>query len=49
MAAREVFKAIDGVPCPAPAPRFSRTPSTLKPIDASLHDPADIAREWSER
>ena len=49
MAAREVFKAIDGVPCPAPAPRFSRTPSALKPIDASLHDPADIAREWSER
>ncbi|TMH20747.1 MAG: CoA transferase [Betaproteobacteria bacterium] len=47
MAAREVFKAIDGVPCPAPAPRFSRTPSALKPIDEAIHDPAAIAREWS--
>ena len=49
MAAREVFKAIDGVPCPAPAPRFSRTPSALKPIDAAIHDPATIAREWSAK
>ncbi|OLC70274.1 MAG: carnitine dehydratase [Betaproteobacteria bacterium 13_1_40CM_4_64_4] len=49
MAARNVFEAIDGVPCPAPAPRFSRTPSTQPPIDESLHDPAAIAREWSER
>jgi alpha-methylacyl-CoA racemase len=49
MAARKVFNAIDGVACPAPAPRFSRTPSTLRPIDESLHDPAAIAREWSAR
>ncbi len=29
MAAREVFVEVDGVPQPAPAPRFSRTPPTL--------------------
>jgi alpha-methylacyl-CoA racemase len=49
MAARGVFAALDGVPCPAPAPRFSRTPSALKPIDPALHDPAAIAREWGAR
>jgi len=46
MAAREVFKAIDGVPCPAPAPRFSRTPSALRGVTAKVYDPAEIAREW---
>ena len=46
MAARGVFAALDGVPSPAPAPRFSRTPSALKPIDPAIHDPGAIAREW---
>jgi alpha-methylacyl-CoA racemase len=46
MAARNVFEALDGVLCPAPAPRFSRTPSALRPIDESLYDPAAIAHEW---
>src|SRR4029453_9125423 len=45
MAARGVFAALDGVQSPSPAPRFSLTPGTLRPIDASLHDPAAIVRE----
>jgi alpha-methylacyl-CoA racemase len=49
IATRKVFESIDGVPCPAPAPRFSRTPSVPRPIDESLHDLAAIAREWSAR
>jgi len=49
MAARGVFAALDGVQSPAPAPRFSRTPSALKPVDATIHDPAVIAREWDAR
>jgi alpha-methylacyl-CoA racemase len=49
MAAREVFKAIDGVSCPAPAPRFSRTRSTLRGVSAEICDPAAIAREWGAR
>ena len=46
MAARKVFETLEGIPCPAPAPRFSRTPSALRPVRAALHDAADIAREW---
>jgi alpha-methylacyl-CoA racemase len=49
MAARKVFDAIDGVPCPAPAPRFSRTRSALRGVSAEICDPAAIAREWSAR
>jgi len=49
MVARKVFEAVDGVPCPAPAPRFSRTPSTQRPLQAEIHDAAAIAREWGER
>jgi alpha-methylacyl-CoA racemase len=47
MVARKVFDAVDGVLCPAPAPRFSRTPSTLCGVTAEVCDPAEIAREWS--
>ncbi len=47
LAARGVFAALDGVACPAPAPRFSRTPGTLHPVQGALHDAAAIAREWS--
>ncbi|HEX8011317.1 MAG TPA: CaiB/BaiF CoA-transferase family protein [Casimicrobiaceae bacterium] len=48
-AARGVMASLDGVPCPAPAPRFSRTPSELHGVNAKLHDPAAIAREWATR
>jgi alpha-methylacyl-CoA racemase len=46
MAARKVFETLDGIPCPAPAPRFSRTPSVLRPVQSAFHDVAAIAREW---
>jgi alpha-methylacyl-CoA racemase len=49
MAARGVMASLDGVACPAPAPRFSRTPSALRPVQAENHDPASIAREWAAR
>ncbi|TMG85954.1 MAG: CoA transferase [Betaproteobacteria bacterium] len=49
MAARGVMASLDGVACPAPAPRFLRTPSALRPVQAENHDPAVIAREWSAR
>jgi alpha-methylacyl-CoA racemase len=44
MAARQIFVERHGVTQPAPAPRFSRTPSTIR--DAVTADIADIAREW---
>jgi alpha-methylacyl-CoA racemase len=44
MAARKVFVHRHGVTQPAPAPRFSRTPSAVcEPVDASI---ADILSEW---
>jgi alpha-methylacyl-CoA racemase len=49
MVARKVFDAVDGVLCPAPAPRFSRTPSALRGVFAEIYDPAAIAREWGAR
>ncbi len=47
LVARGVFAALDGVPCPAPAPRFSRTPRALRPVQGAVHDAAAIAREWA--
>jgi len=47
--ARGTMATLDGVPCPAPAPRFSRTPSALQSVDGKAHDPAAIAREWDQR
>jgi alpha-methylacyl-CoA racemase len=49
LAARGVMASLDGVLCPAPAPRFSRTPSDLRPVRAEPHDAATIAREWAAR
>jgi alpha-methylacyl-CoA racemase len=49
LATRGVFALLDGVPCPAPAPRFSRTPGTLRPVRDTPHDAAAIAREWASR
>jgi alpha-methylacyl-CoA racemase len=49
MAERRSMTMLDGVACPAPAPRFSRTPSALHSVEGAAHDPAAIAREWSTR
>lgn len=49
LAARQTFVTADGYAQPAPAPRFSRTPSAIQgspavtPVDA-----ADILAQWSE-
>jgi len=44
MTAREVFITRHGIPQPAPAPRFSRTPSTVRePVTAKL---GEIAKTW---
>jgi alpha-methylacyl-CoA racemase len=47
MAARRVFVTHDGVVQPAPAPRFSRTPSAIRPTLAA--DLAGVASEWQAR
>jgi alpha-methylacyl-CoA racemase len=47
MAAREVFITRHGVPQPAPAPRFSRTPSAAR--DAEKADIAQLTSEWLSR
>jgi alpha-methylacyl-CoA racemase len=44
MAAREVFVTRHGVTQPAPAPRFSRTPSAIR--DAAKADIAEVTSEW---
>jgi alpha-methylacyl-CoA racemase len=47
MADRQVFVTHDGVVQPAPAPRFSRTPSAIRQtVNVDL---ADVAKEWSAR
>jgi alpha-methylacyl-CoA racemase len=43
-AAREIFVERHGVTQPAPAPRFSRTPSTIR--DAATADIGELTREW---
>jgi alpha-methylacyl-CoA racemase len=49
LAARGTIAAVDGVACPAPVPRFSRTPSAQRRVQAEAHDAAAITREWSAR
>src|ERR1700722_7204383 len=44
MAAREIFVNRHGVTQPAPAPRFSRTPSTIR--ETTTADIASITGEW---
>src|ERR1700733_148532 len=44
MAAREIFVTRHGVTQPAPAPRFSRTPSAIR--DAAKADITELTREW---
>ncbi len=46
MAAREIFVTRHGVTQPAPAPRFSRTPSAIR--DAATADIAELTQEWKE-
>jgi len=47
MAERKIFVDVDGVLQPAPAPRFSRTPSAIrKTVEAEL---AEVAKEWGGR
>jgi alpha-methylacyl-CoA racemase len=45
MAERQVFVKHDGVVQPAPAPRFSRTPSEIRKTVAV--DLAEVAKEWA--
>jgi alpha-methylacyl-CoA racemase len=47
MAAREVFVTRHGVTQPAPAPRFSRTPSAIR--DAAKADLSDVTAAWRGR
>ena len=44
MAARKIFVERHGVTQPAPAPRFSRTPSAIR--DAATADIAELTKEW---
>jgi alpha-methylacyl-CoA racemase len=44
MAARKIFVSRHGVTQPAPAPRFSRTPSAIREADTA--DIASLTREW---
>ncbi|MGC2810855.1 MAG: CoA transferase, partial [Bradyrhizobium sp.] len=47
MAAREIFVTRHGVTQPAPAPRFSRTPSAIR--DAAKADIAEVTAAWQAR
>jgi alpha-methylacyl-CoA racemase len=49
LAARGTIASLDGVPCPAPAPRFSRTASKLHQVLAEIHDAGAIAGQWAHR
>jgi alpha-methylacyl-CoA racemase len=46
MAARNIFVERHGVTQPAPAPRFSRTPSAIR--EAETADIAGLTREWKK-
>lgn len=47
MAARSSFIDVRGILQPAPAPRFSRTPATVRPISKPRDDATDILVEWT--
>jgi len=50
MQARGAFESVDGIPQPVPAPRFSRTPGTLRHgPHAPGADTEDVLREWGLR
>lgn len=47
-AARQAFVDVGGVGHPAPAPRFSRTPSGIQgPAPAEVTDPAEVIARWN--
>ena len=48
LASRQTFIEVDGVVQPAPAPRFSRTPSPAPtpPVRADMVSPEDALRDW---
>src|SRR3954453_16928313 len=46
MAEREIFVDVDGIPQPAPAPRFSRTPSAIR--NAVAAELGAVAKEWQK-
>lgn len=46
MVARHVYVEIDGVPQPAPAPRFSRTPPKIPRPPAEPASPDEILKTW---
>jgi alpha-methylacyl-CoA racemase len=46
MAARKIFIERHGIPQPAPAPRFSRTPSVVREPEST--DIAAVTRAWTE-
>jgi alpha-methylacyl-CoA racemase len=47
MKSREVYASFDGVRHPSPAPRFSRTPSTLRtPTPAPGRDSRQVLADW---
>jgi alpha-methylacyl-CoA racemase len=47
-AAREAFVTIGGVQQPAPAPRFSRTPSQAQPIASAATSTGDVIARWMQ-
>lgn len=47
MVARQVFVNNDGYPQPAPAPRFSRTPSAVRKM--TVDNIETVAKEWAKR
>jgi alpha-methylacyl-CoA racemase len=49
LAARGTIASLDGVPCPAPAPRFSQTASKLHQVLPEIDDAGAIADQWARR
>ena len=50
LVARKTFVDVDSIPQPAPAPRFSRTPTgALQPPATAESDLVDAARAWAAR
>src|SRR4030088_1857131 len=47
MAARDIFVTRHGVTQPAPAPRFSRTPSAIR--QAETAEIAELTSEWNRK
>ena len=46
LAARQTFTEVDGLTQPAPAPRFSRTPSSIRAVVSAPGSLAEAASKW---